>query len=241
MGNFSNNFSDLILLANKNITIKHKEEDFEFDIVPMKMKDILFDENIGLLLTILDKDIEELSKMILSIEIKNHYSFIRTIVALSKKREETKKMANSILKGLSKIVPDMVYDEVIFKIKDRVVSNEIFEEIIEIIYKIMEKEKILAKESDDEFTKREKAIKLRAQRIKNNGKNKKEESGSNFKDIIASIIYEFPQYKVEDLFELNIYTFNYLTKYIGKIANYEVSKIAAGNGLTKKHKYFIEK
>ena len=122
------------------------------------------------------------------------------------------------------------------------VKNNLFDEIIEVIYKILGKEKIIIKDTDDEFTKREKEIKLRAQKIRNNKKNKNsKDKDDSFENVIAAIIYEFPQYKIEDVFNLNIFTFNYLVKYIGKIANYEVSKIAAGNGLTKKHKYFIEK
>ena len=44
-------------------------------------------------------------------------------------------------------------------------GKELFEDIIEIIYKIMEQENHY-KESDDEFIRREKEAKLRAQRIK---------------------------------------------------------------------------
>lgn len=242
MGNFKNNFSELLLLANENIKIKDKESDFEFEIIPMKLKDILFDDNLGTFLSTIDKEVEELSKMIPQAEIKSHFGFIRTVCILGKRKEEIKDFANSLEKGLKKIIPDISFSGQIFYIQERVLNNEIFEEILETIYKIMEKEKILIKEKDDEFTKREKMIKLRAQRLRKNGKKEKEkEEGSGLKNVIASIIYEFPQYKVEDIFNLNIYTFNYLTKYIGKIANYEVSKIAAGNGLTKKHKYFIEK
>jgi hypothetical protein len=85
----------------------------------------------------------------------------------------------------------------------------------------------------------EKQQKLRAQKIRSGKKLDGKENSVN--DMIIAILYEYQQYKIEDIMKMNIYTFNYLFKYIGKIANYEVSKIAMGNGNTKKHKYFIEK
>ena len=156
MGNFKNNFSELLLLANENIKIKDKESDFEFEIIPMKLKDILFDDNLGTFLSTIDKEVEELSKMIPQAEIKSHFGFIRTVCILGKRKEEIKDFANSLEKGLKKIIPDISFSGQIFYIQERVLNNEIFEEILEIIYKIMEKEKILIKEGDDEFTKREK-------------------------------------------------------------------------------------
>jgi hypothetical protein len=83
--------------------------------------------------------------------------------------------------------------------------------------------------------------KLKIQRIKRNSKDNKEGTGLN--DIIAAILYEFPQYKISDVLDMNLFTLYYLFKYVGKIANYEVNKIAFGNGLVKKGqkiKYFID-
>ena len=109
---------------------------------------------------------------------------------------------------------------------------------MEILFLAVGKEKTIIKESDDEFDRMEKQAKIRAEQIR---KNSKKESNTSFEDLIAAILYEFPQYKIQDIMSMNLYTIYYLFKYVGKIANYEVSKIAAGNGLAKKHKYFIEK
>jgi hypothetical protein len=102
------------------------------------------------------------------------------------------------------------------------------------------KAKVHIVDGDDEMTQKMKKMQQKIAEIKSKGK-KVNESSTSFEDIFAALLYEFPQYKLEDLFELNIYTFYYLFRYVGKIANYEVSKVAAGNGLAKKHKYFIEK
>jgi len=122
--------------------------------------------------------------------------------------------------------------------KEIVVTNKLFNKIILVLYKTMKKEKIIINEDDDEFTKREKQMKLRVQKIKNqNGK----KEGKDINDIITAILYEFPQYKIAEILNMNLYTVYYLFGIVGKIANYEVSKIAAGNGLAKKHKYLIDK
>ena len=50
MNNFKNNFSELILLANENIIFKN-EEGFKFELVPMSLKNILFNSDLAILLS----------------------------------------------------------------------------------------------------------------------------------------------------------------------------------------------
>ena len=135
------------------------------------------------------------------------------------------------------MIDGIIFDKVL-KIKNIIVNEKLFNEIIRVILLSIDKEKIIINDDDDEFTKKEKQAKLRVAKIRRNAQNKE---GTSFEDLFAAILYEFPQYKIEDLMQMNLYTIYYLFKYVGKIANYEVSKIAAGNGLAKKHKYFIEK
>lgn len=244
MNNFKNNFSELRLLANQNITISSVDGSFEFDILPMTLRDSIFNEDLGILLGLLEKEVSSLKEMLGGVEVKSYYDFIRTVCVLEARGKNTHGLGKALIRGIRVLIPswEEVPERQTFLIKGVEVKNNLFDEIIEVIYKILGKEKIIIKDTDDEFTKREKEIKLRAQKIRNNKKNKNsKDKDDSFENVIAAIIYEFPQYKIEDVFNLNIFTFNYLVKYIGKIANYEVSKIAAGNGLTKKHKYFIEK
>jgi hypothetical protein len=150
-------------------------------------------------------------------------------------------ISSRFLKGLKVLIPDVYLKEKILMIKEHVFTETMFNEVLIVVNKIMgRKDKVKILDTDDEMTLKMKRMQERIAEIKQKGKRINENSTS-FEDIFAAILYEFPQYKMEDLFELNIYTFYYLFKYVGKIANYEVSKIAAGNGLTKKHKYFIEK
>jgi short subunit fatty acids transporter len=163
------------------------------------------------------------------------------VLTLSEKRSEAKQLANMFMEALEKIIPNIKFESKFLKINSILVNESLFSLIIEVVYLIMNKKpKIIISETDDEMTKKMKETQRKIQEIKTKGK-KMNEQETSFEDMFAALLYEFPQYKLEDLFQLNIYTFYFMFKYIGKIANYEVSKIAAGNGLAKKHKYFIEK
>ena len=240
MTNFKHNFSQVLLLANQKVLFEN-EENQSFEFIPMKVKDLYFNKPLIWFLGILEQDIEELKKYFTGIEINTHYRFIFTMLTLAEKKSELKETADSILEGLNVIVPGVHFENKQIKINSITMTEELFDLIVEVVYKVMnKKEKVKVVDSDDEMTRRMKEMQKKIQDIKSKGK-KLDANSTNFEDMFAALLYEFPQYKLEDLFELNIYTFYYLFKYVGKIANYEVSKIAAGNGLAKKHKYFIEK
>jgi len=240
MTNFNHDFSKIKLLANFNIVFKNEEKE-SFELIPMKVKDVYFNSDLAWFLNLIEQDIDELIKFFPNVEIQNHYEFIMLVLTIGERKEELKDIADLIIESLNILVPGIIFKNKQLKIYDIVVDQILFEQIIEVIYKIMgKKEPIKINDTDDEMTRRMKETQRKIQEIKSKGK-KMDGKTTDFEDMFAAIIYEFPQYKIEDLFDLNIYTFYYLFKYVGKIANYEVSKIAAGNGLSKKHKYFIEK
>ena len=241
MNNFRNNYSEFVLLANQNITFTDDKKKLFFELVPMKVKDLFFNENLIWILDLLQKDLQDFAQAFEGQEIKSHFEFISLLIALGDASEITQELSSRIIDGLRCIVPKINVKNKLLMIEEEIVSSELFEQIIKIVFRIMhKKEPVHIIDSDDEMTRRMKETQKKIQDIKNKGKRINEDS-TKFEDIFAALLYEYPQYKMEDLFELNIYTFYYLFKYVGKIANYEVSKIAAGNGLTKKHKYFIEK
>jgi hypothetical protein len=240
MTSFSNNFSKVLLLANENIVFKNGQGEW-FELVPMKVKDFYTNESLIWFLSFLDSEVEDIQKYLSGIKIESHYQFILTVLTLAEKQEEVRETADYFLEALNHIVPGFSFRNKQLKIHSITVNEELFNTIVEILYKIMnKKEKIKIVDGDDEMTQKMKAMQKKIQEIKTKGKKMNEDS-TDFESMFVALLYEFPQYKLEDLFELNIYTFYYLFKYVGKIANYEVSKIAAGNGLAKKHKYFIEK
>lgn len=242
MTSFKNNFSTLRLLANQNITFWDEKSELSFEMIPLKVEDIFFDNDINWFIGVLEKDISELQKNIDGIIVKSHYDFITLILTMPENDNNITKLKKTIQNSFDKIVPGVFFKNKTFKINDDYFTKQMFDEVVEILFKILKKEKITIKDTDDEFTKREKEAQIRAQKIRSQGKKiNNDDKKSNIEELFAAILYEFPQYKLEDIFKLNIYTFYYLFGYVGKIANYEVSQIAAGNGLTKKHKYFIEK
>jgi hypothetical protein len=186
----------------------------------------------------LSEDIQKYKDMIPGQEIKTHYEFLQILCLLAEANLETKQLVEKFISALQIIIPDINLNGKLIRIQDFILTPELFNDIDTVIFKILEKERIKIEPEDDEIEKRLKEEKLKIQRIKQNSRKK---DTLKFDDLFAAILYEFPQYKLEDIFELNIYTFYYLFKYVGRIANYEVSQIAAGNGLAKKHKYFIEK
>ncbi len=241
MKNFSTNYSEILLLANQKILIWDNDSDFITELVPMKVKDVFTNLNLSWFLNFLEQDINDLKKHLNDNEIETHFDFIQLICGLSELSKETNDLANRFIESFQIILPDVTLQNKIIMIKNKIFTVELFDLFLKIVFKIMNKkitEPVI--ETDDEMTKKMKAMQKRIQDIKRKGR-KINEGSTKFEDMFAALLYEYPQYKMEDLFELNIYTFYYLFKYVGKIANYEVSKIAAGNGLTKKHKYFIEK
>ena len=241
MTSFKNNFSRLRLLANKNISFWDEKSELRFEMIPLKVEDLFFDERIAWFINLLETDMVEIQKSIQGYELKDHYDFLNLICILSIKDEDANSLKEMLLYALDKLIPGLTFKDKTFKINDYYFTKSLFEEVTDVLFKILDKERIVIKSTDDEFTRREKEAQLRAQRIRSNAKKDKEDS-TGLEDLFAALLYEFPQYKIEDLFGLNIYTFYYLFRYVGKIANYEVSKIAYGNGLLKKgkHKHFIE-
>ena len=234
---FKYNASDIVLLSNEPIIFFDEENGQKFNFIPPKLKDFYLNDDLNFIITLLDSDIEDLKKMV-NLDIKNHYSFLHIVLSLRKTVVEFEKMSIQILNGLSKLIPNIHFDKIL-RIDDIIVDSNLFHNIIKVLFICLDKKKPIIEPDDDEFTKMEKQAKIRAEKIRN--KSKKNDDGTQIKDIIIAILYEFPQYKIEDILDMNMYTIYYLFKYVGKIANYEVSKIAAGNGLAKKHKYFIEK
>lgn len=237
MNNFKNNYSELLLLANEDIIFRDGSKSFKF--VPMSVRNIFFNEDLGAILSFFDTEIEDLKKSLNLKIATTHYQVLLTVFMLGLKREEFKEFSSKLFCGLRILLPEIEFKDEQLWVGEILLESSLFEEIIKLIFKILGKEKVFISEEDDEFTRMEKEAILRAERIRKNSK--KNDKDSKLEDSLIALVYEYPQYKIEDLFDLNIYTFNYLFKYVGKIANYEVSKIAAGNGLAKKHKYFIEK
>lgn len=238
---FKSNFSNLLMLS--GLPVKFWNEELDFEVHLPKVKDVYFNPELMTFLNFMEKDIQELKKFFDGVVINSKLDFLTIITALGKQKEELKVLSNSFRKSLKLILPESFFNGIYFLNETVQLNDLMFEDILNVVFASLDKKVISITEEDDEFTRIEKEAALRAQKIRENSKNKEEENfdvNNNIEKMLTSVIYEFPQYKLEDVFELNLYTLNHLFKQVGKIANYEVSKIATGNGLSKKHSYFVE-
>ena len=236
--NFTHNATKFYLLTNKPVIFSN-EEGQSFEFFSPSLQEIMTNENLIYFIDFLERDIEEINKDITK-KIESHYDFLHLIFSLQNQVPFFKTLSKRLLKGIQVLIPDFNFDKV-FLIKDIFVNKSIFDEIVEVVFICLNKEVIIIKDSDDEFSKAEKKVKLRVQKIKESSR--RENNNGGIESIIISILYQFPQYKIKDIMEMNLTTIYYIFSYIGKISNYEISAIAVGNGLIKgsKHKYFTEK
>lgn len=244
MSNYISSFKQELLLINEPVTFTKKETGQKITVKIPTFKDLYVHDDLMMLTGIFEKEISEFFKMLPGVEIKNHFNFISLILALGERRMEIKELKDSIIVGLSIILPEFEVSSGLIKFKnDLYLDSDLFKLIQDLILESIGKEKpIVISEDDDEFTRREKEAEMRVRKIKESAQKKSQEKDnkSGIDDMIAALLYEYPQFKINDLFNMNMYTIQYLYSYVGKIANYEVMKVAAGNGLAKKFKYFTE-
>lgn len=237
---FKSNFSKAYLLTNKPIVFKCEGEGLSFEFIPPSVENFFIEDSLLSLIVFLEEDITKIQGWIEGYPIESHYEFLMLILALSSKDDFFKPMLNDLTNGLKVILPSLIIKDKFLCVNEKILlSPTLFDDITEVLFLSTNRKKVIIKSDDDEFTRIEKEARARAQRIRDGAKDKDKKDGTSLEDMIAAILYEFPQYKIEDILKLNVYTLYYLLRYIGKIADYEISQIAAGNGLSKKHKYFI--
>lgn len=244
MANYTNNFNKELLLINEPVTFTQTGTNKKILLKLPTLKQFFQHNSLMYLMGLLEKDVKELGKLISNVNIKNHYEFFSLVLALGQKIKELSKIREALIEAFSIILPEFDVIGGLIKFKNEVfMSSELFKEMHSIILRSMGKEEpIVINEEDDEFTRREKEAAIRARKIKESARRKSQKQGdSDFEKIFVAILYEFPQYTFTDLFDMNLYTIYFLYENVGKIAKYQVSQIAAGNGLAKSHGYFTEK
>lgn len=76
-------------------------------------------------------------------------------------------------------------------------------------------------------------------RIKQKRQEQFQESRFSLENTIAAVMKEF-HFKFDEVLAMNMYTIFWYYNMALRYNNYRVETIAYGNGLIKKHKYFIE-
>lgn len=239
---FTNDYKKELLFINKPVTFIETGTGNKIILKLPTLHDLYYREDLMTLISILEQNINDIGKMMPQVEINSHFDFIGLILALGQRRSELKELRDTLLSAFDFLLSKFTVEGNLIKFESGTyMIRELFDSIQEIILESTGREKpIIIKEEDDEFTRREKEAEMRVRKIKESARKSTKSEKDYFEDMLVTIIYEFPQYKLEDLFGMNMYTVTTLYKNAGKIANYEVMKIAAGNGLAKNFKYFTE-
>lgn len=239
---FKCNYSKINFLLNKPIVFTDNEKNKSFSLRLPTVEDVYTNHDLAFYIEFLELDLSKIQEWVKSsYKLTSHYDFVLLISTMMGTYPEADEIAERFLSAMRVFLPDIQFKNKLIYVNEEIkLSPTLFNDINEIVFESMGKELIVIKETDDEMTKIEKERKLMAKRIRAKAKYTTEVDNT-LEDMLVAILYEYQQYKLEDLFKLNVYTLHFLFKYIGKIANYEVSQIAAGFGTQKKHKYFIDK
>ncbi len=239
---YRHNCNVALLLSGLPATI-HMEDGNSIEMILPKLKDFYLNEDFLSLFSFIDKDIESIVGDVNT--NLTHFSYLYMIFNARERDEKVTLMANSLEKAFRTFFPEFSQEgKILYVQEDVALTPELFEVIIEIIYKSLDRVRTVINDEDDEVSKMRKAAKMRADKIRQGSrKNKGQqlEDWNFLEQMMISLIYEFPQYKLEDLYELNLYTVYFMYKNISKITNYEVSRMAYANGHIKKFKYFTDK
>jgi hypothetical protein len=140
MTNFKNNYSELLLLANEKITFTDLEQNLKFELVPMSLRNVLFNQELAIFLNYLDTDLEEVKKSIKGYDIDSHYDYLLLLLSLGAQREDLKPYSQELLNGFEIIVPGVNFVNKQLNIYNFPLDKKLFNEIVILIYKILGKE-----------------------------------------------------------------------------------------------------
>ena len=135
--NFNNNASKFYLLTNKPVIFWNEEGSFE--VVLPSLEKVYSDNNLIFILSFFDLEKNDLQKMI-STEISGHYAFIHLVLSLAPRDERFKSIADELMNGLKTIIPKIEFNKIL-RVGDNIISEKTFNEIIQVIYLSLDKEK----------------------------------------------------------------------------------------------------
>lgn len=248
--NFRTNFGKLALLGNVPIKIYFPSKTVEF--VPPNITTYLLDEKFLSFLYFIKLTPQEFKKIVEKQDfiVENKYEVFLTYL-------KSEVGVQDVLGYFKKIFPNLEYKTSQFFCGESPLNSEEYdillemlsiscgEEEIEPFLKKMETSAQEPKElSPAEKRMKETQDKLKA--IKEKGKKKNNKKDNNSKSstitidqIVIAILYEFPSFKLDDLYNMNMFTLLSFWKYVSKVVDNQIQIVAAGNGHIKEFTYFI--
>lgn len=234
----SSNFTHVSLLFNNTIIVKNDTDTYVFN-----MPSIDFENstayNFNFFLGCCASEITLLQKQLPTIHFESKYELMLTLC-----KSQTSE-AIDVLACLSYCIQDFEYVEDSFWCGKTLITDEIFDLFCDYIsiacgynaWDLLESKRKFSEmsewEQEWERKKREHDAKIRAAKAK-------EGKGVGLDIVVASIMREFGL-SIDEIKHMNKYGVYFLFSQVGKIANYEVTKIAAGTGnlgKSVKHQYW---
>lgn len=224
------NINKLTMLANKQFYLVNLSKKKVYFTVP-SLQDFLYDTNLATFLTIWDLDLKNFEEF----KVKNRYDLLMMFI-------KNQMYIDEIFTTVNKYIVDAKIENAGIMINgDRLILDELA--FIIQAWRIAlgaEDIKVLdpAKEVEPELDEFEKMLKEREAKVKRI-KQKVEDSNLELDKVLAAISKEY-QFTIDDILPMNLFTIFWYYMHALKYNNYRVETIAAGNGLLKNHKYFIE-
>lgn len=226
----AHNVNDLMLIRNKDFYFVNENDKKIFFQVP-NFEDYLSDISLSVFLSMLELDKSKFEGM----NINNNLDLVLNMI-------KNQLYLDDLMSTLHKYIMDLRIDMNGLFVNNEILIAEEFDFIVT-VWKIslgLEKLEVLTKEKDvepelDEFEKRIRDNESKINKIKQ----KVESESLELDKVVIAVMKEF-NLKIEEVLSLNLFTVFWYYVHALKINNYRVETIAFGNGLIKKHKYFIE-
>lgn len=244
---FKTNFSKLTLIGNQEIKIYFENKTIEF--VPPNLRLYLSDMDFNEMFYILKQTPEDYYKMANNIDfiVNNKYETLLAILKIFPR-------AKDLIKSFNTVFPNLIYIENHFECNSSPLSSEEYETIIDMLlvscaekdYEEFLKGTKPKEEKKNSFQieaeKRLEAAKAKKLDKKKDKKENKESSKANnitIDQIVISVLYEFPGFTLDRVYDMNMFTLLEFWKYVSKVVDNQIQIVAAGNGNVKKFTYFI--
>lgn len=249
--NFKTNFSKLNLLGNNLVKIYFEDKVVEF--VPPNIRLYLMDIDFTDFMILIKQDVKTFNEVVKQSDflVNTNYDIILTIIKADYKTD-------ILIKYFKILFPNLEYKDSQFKFQDKPLTADEYDTLIQFILvscaekdfnefiKTLEVNQLPSSEDKkvEDNNKRMKEFQDRIDKIKNKTKNKKEEKNNpgsqiTIDQIVIAILYEFSSLRLEDIYNMNMFTLLEFWKYVSEVVDTQIQIVAAGNGNIKKFTYFI--
>lgn len=242
--NFKSNLNELTLLANEKIVVRFDDKTVE--ILPPSIRLLLLDLDFQEFFYTIQQSVEDFNKIIQGkLIIESKLGVLKTILFLFPEKKET------FLGFIKKLFPNVEIKDNNFLFQGKNLTNEEYEVLLNILdvscgekplkdFKVVSKKPVNSKQEEME---------RKIQALKNKNKKDKKEKNETLEtsknsnitidQIVIGILYEFPGFTLDRIYDMNMFTLLHFWSYVSKVVDNQIQIVAAGNGHIKKFTYFI--